>query len=71
MVNLFRFFLAIFVIAILVLQNSTENRLLRVLNKENIFLNQKSFNRLIWIFIVSFLIITFFADLLIKENINF
>ena len=68
MVKFFRLFLAILVIAILFLQKSTENRLLRLVN---LFLNQKRFNRLIWIFIVFFLIITFFAELLTKDNINF
>ena len=71
MVNLFRFSLAISVIVIIVLQNSTENLLLRGVNKRNLFLNKKSFNRLIWILIALFLIITFFTDLLTKEVLNF
>ena len=64
MVNIFRFSLAIFVIVIIVLQNSTENLLLRGVNK-------KSFNWLIWILITFFLIITFFTELLRKEFLNF
>ena len=64
MVNIFRFSLAIFVIVIIVLQNSTENILLRGVNK-------KSFNWFIGILITFFLIITFFTELLTKEFLNF
>ena len=70
MVNFFRLLTAIFVIAIIVPQNPTENLLLRVLNETRVFPNysetQKFLNRLIWILIAFFLIITFFADLLYR-----
>ena len=70
MVNFFRLLTAIFVIAIIVPQNPTENLLLRVLNESRFFPNysqtQNFLNRLIWILIVFFLIITFFADLLYR-----
>jgi preprotein translocase subunit SecG len=59
--------MAIFVIAIIVPQTPTENILLRVLNETRLFANygetQNFLNRLIWILIAVFLIITFFADL--------
>jgi len=67
MINFFRLLMAIFVIAIIVPQTPTENILLRVLNETRLFANygetQKFLNRLIWILIAVFLIITFFADL--------
>jgi protein translocase SecG subunit len=70
MVNFFRLLTAIFVIAIIVPQNPTENLLLRVLNESRLFPNysetQNFLNRLIWILIAVFLIITFFADLLYR-----
>ena len=70
MVNFFRLLTAIFVIAIIVPQNPTENLLLRVLNESRLFPNysetQIFLNRLIWILITVFLIITFFADLLYR-----
>ena len=70
MVNFFRLLTAIFVIAIIVPQNPTENLLLRVLNESRLFPNysetQNFLNRLIWILIAFFLIITFFADLLYR-----
>lgn len=70
MINFFRLLTAIFVIAIIVPQNPTENLLLRVLNETRLFPNysetQKFLDRLIWILLFFFLIITFFADLLYK-----
>ncbi len=67
MINFFRLLMAIFVIAIIVPQTPTENILLRVLNETRVFANygetQNFLNRLIWILIVFFLTITFFADL--------
>ena len=70
MVNFFRLLTAIFVITIIVPQNPTENLLLRVFNETRLFPNysktQKFLNRLIWILIAFFLIITFFADLLYR-----
>lgn len=67
MINFFRLLMAIFVIAIIVPQTPTENILLRVLNETRLFANygetQNFLNRLIWILIAVFLIITFFADL--------
>jgi len=67
MINFFRLLMAIFVIAIIVPQTPTENILLRVLNEKRFFANygetRNFLNRLIWILIAVFLIITFFADL--------
>lgn len=67
MVNFIRLLLAISVIAIIVPQTPTENILLRVLNETRLFANygetQSFLNRLIWILLAFFLIITFFADL--------
>ena len=66
MLNFVRLLMAISVIAIIVPQTPTENLLLRVLNETRRFANYgetKNFlNRLIWILIAFFLIITFFAE---------
>ena len=70
MINILRFLIAIFVIAIIVPQTPTENILLRLLNDNRFFANygqaQTFLNRLIWILIALFLIIIFLADLLHK-----
>ena len=70
MINLLRFLIAIFVIAIIVPQTPTENILLRLLNENRLFANygqaQTVLNRLIWILIALFLILIFLADLLYK-----
>ena len=70
MINILRFLIAIFVIAIIVPQTPTENILLRVLNDNRLFANydqaQTFLNRLIWILIPLFLFIIFLADLLYK-----
>lgn len=70
MINILRFLIAIFVIAIIVPQTPTENILLRLLNDNRFFANygqaQTFLNRLIWILIPLFLIIIFLADLLHK-----
>ena len=70
MINILRFLIAIFVIAIILPQTPTENILLRLLNDNRFFANygqaQTFLNRLIWILIALFLIIIFLADLLHK-----
>lgn len=70
MINILRFLIAIFVIAIIVPQTPTENILLRLLNDNRLFANygqaQSFLNRLIWVLIALFLIIIFLADLLYK-----
>ena len=70
MINILRFLIAIFVIAIIVPQTPTENILLRRLNDNRLFANysqaQTFLNRLIWILIALFLIISFLADLVYK-----
>ena len=67
MANFFRLLIASLVLIIIVPQNPTENILLRTLSETGLFPNyseaRKFLDRLLWILIAFFLIITFFTGL--------